>query len=71
MPLQQCLPRRPQPGRIHRAFQVKEMLHHIHVRGCRIVEHMEQQPLLQRRQRPDLGQPARGRGLQFLDLVLI
>ena len=47
-------PPRPRSTAVERALQLELQLHRIDVRRLRIVKRMEQQPLLQRRQRQDV-----------------
>ncbi len=65
----QRLRRRFQGCTVERPFQAQLQLHRIDVRRLRIIERMEQQPLLQRRQRQDVLD-RRSRALQPLDLGL-
>ena len=59
MPLHHGLQRGRQDVRRKRALKLKLKLHRIDVRSLRIIERMEQQALLQRRQRQDLFDPRR------------
>ena len=65
----QRLHRRRHPIAVERSLQPQFQLHHIDVGGLRVVQRMEQQPLLQRRQRQDVLD-LRIRALQSFDLRL-
>ena len=55
MALHQRVRRGAQPRRIERAFEVEMHLHHVGVGPAAVVQGVEQQALLQRRQRQDVG----------------
>ena len=69
MTLQQCLCSGLERLRIQRAFQTEHQLHGVNVRHLGIVEGMEQESLLQRRQWQDIFELG-VLGLQLLDLGL-
>ena len=62
VPVHHGLHRGLQQGAVQRAFQLELELHRIEVGALRVVERVEQQPLLQRRQRQDVLEPEPGAG---------
>ncbi|OLT19356.1 hypothetical protein BJF79_47835 [Actinomadura sp. CNU-125] len=56
VPVQQRLPGRAQHRGVHGSVQVDGVLPDVDVAGALVVAGVEQQPLLQGRQRPDLGE---------------
>ena len=58
MPIEQGLARSPHPVGIHVAAQVQHELHLVGVLAGRVQQRVKQDPLLQRGERPDIGQPS-------------
>ena len=69
MTLQQCLCGGSERLRIQRAFQTEHDLDRVEIRSLGVVKSMEQEPLLQRRERQDIFELGVV-GLQLLDLGL-